>query len=114
MTMTNVQDYLLPELSTLQASLGLDMSSRTADKYTHYLSSLRYLIRHLPDDWSSKTKSFVACNPYCGPRDILAMIDSEVLTKPLGSQEFEVLTSIRNFASQLDGIHDALAESLRS
>jgi hypothetical protein len=42
------------------------------------------------------------------------MIDSEVLTKPLGSQEFEVLTSIRNFASQLDGIHDALAESLRS
>jgi hypothetical protein len=114
MIMGNVQDYLLPELSTLQASLGLDMSSRTADKYTHYLSSLRYIIRHLPEEWSSKTKSFVACNPYCGPHDILAQIDSEVLTKALGSQEYEVLTSIRNFASQLNAIHEDLANTLRA
>lgn len=112
--MGNLQDYLLPELNTLQASLGLDMSSRTAEKYTHYLSSLRYIIRHLPEEWSSKTKSFVACNPYCGPREILTQIDSEVLTKPLGSEEFEVLTSIRNFASQLNTVHENLADSLRS
>ena len=112
--MGNLQDYLLPELNTLQASLSLDMSSRTAEKYTHYLSSLRYIIRHLPEEWSSKTKSFVACNPYCGPSDILAQIDSEILTKPLGSEEYEVLSSIRNFASQLSAVHEALADSLRS
>jgi hypothetical protein len=112
--MGTMQDYLLPELSTLQASLGLDMTSRTAEKYTHYLSSLRYIIRHLPDEWSSKTKSFVASNPYCGPREILSQIDSEVLTKPLGSEEFEILSSMRKFASQLNGIQENLADSLRS
>jgi hypothetical protein len=112
--MTNLQDYLLPELTTLQASLRLDMTSRTAEKYTHYLSSLRYIIRHLPEAWSSETKSFVACNPYCGPRDILSQIDSEVLTKPLGSEEYEVLTSIRNFASQLSAIQENIAETFRA
>jgi hypothetical protein len=112
--MGNLQDYLLPELSTLQASLGLDMSSRTADKYTHYISSLRYIIRHLPEEWSSKTKSFVACNPYCGPGDILKQIDAEILSMPLGSGSFEVLSSIRNFASQLNRVHEDLAESLRA
>jgi len=112
--MTNLQDYLLPELSTLQASLSLDMSSQTADKYTHYLSSLRYLIRHLPEEWVSSTKSFVACNPYCGPRDILRQLDTEIPVKPLGSEEFEVLTSIRSFAVQLDSIKETVAESLRA
>ena len=112
--MTNLQDYLLPELNTLQASLSLDMTSQTADKYTHYLSSLRYLIRHLPEGWTSTTKSFVSCNPYCGPRDILKQLDTELPTRPLGSEEFEVLASIRSFAAQLDTIQESVAESLRA
>jgi hypothetical protein len=112
--MATLQDYLLPEVNTLQASLSLDMTSRTADKYTHYLSSLRYIIRHLPEEWNSTTKSFVGCNPYSGPRDILKQIDTEILMKAAGSEEFEVLSSIRNFASQLNSIQDNIAESVRS
>ncbi len=112
--MGTLQDYLLPEVHTLQASLGLDMSSRTAEKYTHYLSSLRYIIRQLPDEWSSKTRSFVACNPYCGPREVMAQIDLEILNKPLGSEEYEILATIRSFASQLNGIQEDLADTLRS
>jgi hypothetical protein len=112
--MGTLQDYLLPEVHTLQASLGLDMSSRTAEKYTHYLSSLRYIIRQLPDEWTSNTRSFVACNPYCGPREILEQIDGEILLKSLGSEEYEILSSIRNFASQLNSIQEDFADTLRS
>jgi CO dehydrogenase/acetyl-CoA synthase alpha subunit len=112
--MTNVQDYLLPELSTLQASLSLDMSSRTAEKYTHYLSSLRDIIRHLPDEWSSTTRSFVSCNPYCGPSEILQQLEQERLSKPADSRELEVLESISSFARLLITVQDNVAESLRS
>lgn len=112
--MAKLQDYLLPEVNTLKASLSLDMSSRTADQYTHYLSSLRYIIRHLPEEWSSTTKIFVGTNPYSTPGQILKQIDLEILTKAAGSEEFEILSSIRNFASQLDSIQETIADSVRS
>ena len=112
--MTNVQDYLLPELQTLQASLNLDMSSRTAEKYTYYVSSLRDIIRHLPDEWSSTTRSFVSCHPYCGPQEILRELEAEMLVQQNNDRQVDVLESISSFARLLLTIQDNVAESLRA
>ena len=88
--------------------------SRTAEKYTHYLSSLRDIIRHMPDEWVSSTRSYVSCHPYCGPREIISEIDKEMLAYGPGSREFEVLSSVKSFASLLETVKDTVAESLRA
>lgn len=108
-----VQDYLLPELESLQASLGLDMSSRTAEKYTYYLSALRHIVRHFPEEWKSSVKTFVMRHPYTGPNEIITCIDQEI-AECHECDRLDVLTAVRILALSLRDLHDEIAETVRA
>lgn len=87
------------------------MSSRTEEKYTYYLSSLRDIVRHLPKDLGKETKNLISQDPYCGPEAILSVVDTELATTFIGTRKRDVLQSVRNFATLLKTVQPQAVEA---